>query len=149
MLPVGFKQTDTMRGTMRFVKDPERERVFEFTCDYVMNDWAKFVADGTTQLSGTVRCEGLARNAAMTGTLRIDPLRSRRLVYEFTFPAAGRKRLRFLGEKRVDLFDPVASMTTLYGQLFDRDAVIATGVLRFDVKELPAFLLSLRPVKIG
>jgi len=144
MIPVGFKQSETMRGYLRFLDAPEKEREVRFDCTYEVVDWSACLSTGETSLSGTFTCEDFVAEAPMAGKLFIDPLRRRKLIYDFTIDGPDSRPLRFYGEKRIDFLHLLSSMTTLYARLMDGDKVIATGVIRFELRDLPAFLASVR-----
>jgi len=133
---------ENMYGHYREVKPSGRCGRFDFSCR-AEGILPGFVFDRLTRIQGQVTMEGVAEAAALEGTLRIDPLISRELVYDFTFQAGG-ARYRFLGKKTVRFLDPVASMTTLVGRV-ERDGIAFADVdSRFNLVELPAFLGSWR-----
>lgn len=137
-----FRFEENMYGHYREVKTTGGSGAFDFSCR-VEADLFQFLQDRNTRLTGTVSMEGIAQEVPLEGTLRIDPLFGRELVYDFTF-SKGRARYRFLGRKSVRLLDPVSSMTTLSGKI-ERDGVTLGDVdSRFNLLEFPGFLLSFR-----
>jgi hypothetical protein len=100
----------------------------------------------TTQarLSGRVRITGCADDPCGTGELEVSPLARRRIRYQLAFTADGR-RLTLDGWKSVTPRRPVESMTVLPFTLYDGDARVGEGVLRFPLAtRLAPFLLSFR-----
>jgi hypothetical protein len=148
MIPFGIKQSETIKGSLRFVDSPGQERAARFDAQFAVTDWAAMMRSGTTRLTGTFTCEGLADSAPFEGTLDIDPLRRQKLIYLFDFKANDGSTVRFEGEKRLDFLNLPKTMTTLYCRLLAGDKVIASGVMHFDVRDLPAFMASLRPFKL-
>jgi len=80
----------------------------------------------------------------MSGTLVIDPLIRKELIYDFTFQGDDGSQYQFSGKKNVRFLDPVSSMTTLNGKISKDGKHFADAELRFHLLELPAFLLSFR-----
>lgn len=148
MLPFGIKQSETLTGAFRFVEEPDKERSASFDAQFAVVDWAAMAKAGTTKLTGKFTCEGFVNDAPFEGTLDIDPLRRRKLIYDFTFKDAAGAEIHFEGEKRIDFLNIPKTMTTLYCRLSRKEKVIATGVMHFDIRDLPAFLASIRPVRL-
>ncbi len=133
---------ENMYGHFREVKPTGRCGRFDFSCR-AEACVAAFLKDRTTRLTGRVTMEGVVTDSPFEGTLRIDPLLGRELVYDFTFRDAG-GLLRFLGRKSVRFLDPISSMTTLVGRV-EKDGILLADVdSRFNLLELPSFLLSWR-----
>ncbi|MFI5300972.1 MAG: hypothetical protein ACHREM_23060, partial [Polyangiales bacterium] len=101
-----------------------------------------------TSIQGAVDVEGLAKFRPLHGTLRIDPLLGKKLVYDFAFPDDAGRMLHFHGQKRVRFAHLLATMTTLPGEIRDEaGAVLATARLRFDARsDLGRWLKSWRLV---
>lgn len=146
MIPIGFKTTETMRGYLRFLDDARRQKPTVFDCEFAVRDWSAFIATGETELTGRFSCAGLISDAPLSGKLYIDPFRRKLLIYDFTFERADGRVFRFYGEKRIRFLFFPKTITTLYSRLETEGNVVATGVLYFDLKELPAFIANLRPV---
>lgn len=137
-----FWFSENMYGHFREVKARGRCGRFDFSCR-AEACVTEFIKDRTTRITGRVTMEGYVTNAPLEGTLRIDPIFGRELVYDFTFQD-GSGRLRFLGKKSVRFLDPVSSMTTLVGRV-EKDGILLADVdSRFNLLELPSFLLSWR-----
>ncbi len=137
-----FWFSENMYGRFREVKPAGQSGRFDFSCR-AEACLAAFLKDRTTRISGRVTMDGFATDAPLEGTLRIDPIFGRELVYDFTFHDNG-GLLRFLGKKSVRFLDPISSMTTLLGRI-ERDGIVLADVeSRFNLLELPSFLLSWR-----
>ena len=67
-------------------------------------------------------------------------------MYELRFEDEVGTHYRLHGEKHLSLLQPVSGMTTLYTEIWDTDeaAVVARGVLRFDLGDLRPWLASWR-----
>ena len=137
-----FHFDQTMYGTFREIKAGGRSGRFDFTCRAV-GDAETFPRDRLARLGGTAALEGVADAAPMEGTLKIDPIFGRELVYDFAFRVGG-ELFRFLGRKTIDFTRPVSSMTTLVGRI-DRDGVAWADVdSRFRLPDLLGLLASFR-----
>jgi hypothetical protein len=104
------------------------------------------LADVPARLAGRVQIAGWADDPGATGTLRIAPVRARRIRYELEFSALDGRRLRLDGWKSTRLTQPVRSMTELPAVVVDSDhQVVGEARLRFDLRqELLPFLRSVR-----
>src|SRR5436305_1387345 len=94
----GFQFSETMTGN--YHRDG-RERPFSFQLQIRATNLTQFLRDRTAMCEGVVDADGLAENAACTGTVIIDPVLGRRIRYEFDFTAADGKRYHFAGQKDV------------------------------------------------
>lgn len=137
-----FWFSENMYGYYREVNPSGRCGRFDFSCR-AEACVASFLKDKTTQITGRVTMEGFVQDAPLEGTLRIDPLFGRELVYDFTF-RDNDSRLRFLGKKSVRFLDPISSMTTLVGRVEKDGIALADVDSRFRLVELPSFLMSWR-----
>lgn len=134
---------ETLRGTWTETRAAGRTGRFDFTCEVETGELVAFLRTRGARLTGTVTLEGVADAVPLDGTLRIDPILGRELVYDFTFRAAG-SLFRFLGRKDVRLRDPVRTMTRMKGQISRDGLTIGDVDSRFDWRELPRFLASFR-----
>lgn len=148
MLPIGFKQSETMRGYLRFLDEPGKERAVRFDCTYEITDWNLFLKTGETRLTGKFTCEDFVSDALMSGKLVILPVRRKLLIYDFTFPGPDGRSLHFEGEKRVEFLRILKTMRILYSRLLDGQKVIATGVIRFEWRDFPKFMASVKPTRL-
>ncbi|MCX5001586.1 hypothetical protein OHB05_02940 [Streptomyces sp. NBC_00638] len=135
--------TETMLGTVRLDGEPGERRIrldLRATADRVL------LPHRTTQarLTGRARIAGRADDPSAEGELEVSPIARRRIRYRLTFTADGR-RLTLDGWKSVTPRRPVASMTVLPFTLYEGDAQVGEGVLRFPVATgLAPFLLGFR-----
>lgn len=131
---------ENMYGHYRELKPTGKSGTFDFSC-HAEAELLAFLKERSTRLTGRVTMEGVVEDVPIEGSLMIDPLFGKELVYDFTF-TKGKSRFRFLGRKSVRFTDPVTSMTTLTGKL-ERDGVTMGDVdSRFNLLELPGFLWS-------
>jgi hypothetical protein len=143
---VGLEFRETMSGSWHPSDAPARERAISFTIRAVAHDLLRFLRDRRAEIVGAVDVEGLASHRPMRGTLLVDPLIGRRIVYDFAFTGDDDRKLRFRGEKSIELLRPLATMTTLPGELLDAEgATIGAARLRFDARsDLGKLLRSVR-----
>ena len=144
---IGFGFAETMRGNYYRLDDPTSEHAIEFTLDVKVNGIRKFAKDQMATIVGTVRAEGLAQEAPLTGTLGLKVVSERRLPYDFTFKGDDGETYRFRGQKDVMLIALADTMTTLPASLYDSTGKeIGRATVRFDMRsDLGRFLLSFRP----
>lgn len=135
--------TETMLGTVRLDGEPGERRIrldLRAAADRVL------LPHRTTQarLTGRARITGRADDPHAEGELEVSPIARRRIRYRLTFTAGGR-RLTLDGWKSVTPRRPLASMTVLPFTLYEGDARVGEGVLRFPVTTgLVPFLLGFR-----
>lgn len=143
---MGFEFRETMSGSYHLTEAPDRELAISFTIRAVVHDLLDFVRDRRAEIVGEVDVEGFADHRPMRGTLEIDPLLGRRLVYDFALTANDDRKVRFVGRKSVDLLRPLETMTTLPAQLLGpAGEVIGEARLRFDARsDLGKWLRSFR-----
>jgi hypothetical protein len=146
-MSVGFEFRETMSGSYHLVDAPDRELAISFTIRAVVHDLLQFVRDRKAEIVGEVDVEGFADHRPMRGTLTIDPLLGKELVYDFEFPANDDRRCRFSGKKSVDFLRLLETMTTLPGQLLGpKGEVVGEARLRFDARsDMAKWLRSFRP----
>jgi hypothetical protein len=147
-LKAGFKFEEKLTGTYHLLSRPEEEKAFSFTAQAAVDNVVKYLQDMSATLQGSVDMEGFADQAALDGTLELNPLFGRVLRYQFSFVANDGQTYRFAGQKDVQLLDLPGSMTTLPGAVYDASGnEIARVLTRFDLgSDLVPFLLSWRPV---
>ncbi len=138
-----FHFDENLYGSWRRVAGGGQGGRFDFACRAEADSLRRFLADRTTRLNGRVTMEGVVESVPFEGTLKIDPLFGREVVYDFTFKA-GKEMYRFLGRKKLDFQNPVRTMTHLAGQVEKDGMTFAEVVACFDVKELPQLVLSFR-----
>ncbi len=125
---------ETMRGWLRA---PEGEQPISFELR------ASGGAGGRFALAGRLSFPPFALDAPARGELAISP---RRLAYALAFAGDDGRRYRLLAEKRPSLLAPVRSMTSMWAVVRELDGpAVAEGEMRFDLRDLPAFLASWLP----
>jgi hypothetical protein len=141
----GFQFEETMSGT--WSRDGA-ERPMSFSVRVRQPSLLNYLRERTATLEGHVDAEGLAHHAVLAGTILIDPVLGRRIRYDFGFTGDDGKRYRFAGQKDVEFGRPVASMTTLPGEITDEAGdPFATALLYFDPKDVVGMVASLRPIR--
>jgi hypothetical protein len=131
---------ETMSGS---VSTPGGARRFEFTGradagPLAMLGWGRFRLEGTASLEGAVQGAPLLPGSVLEIGLPLH----RYLKYQVHFRDPGGNLYRFFGQKTVFLLALPRTMTTLEGVVFKNGAELGPATLRFDLKELPKFLLS-------
>jgi len=134
--------TETMAGT--FVATDGRQAPMIFEVDAQAPGPTAFLTGGPIVLTGTVTIGGLARTAALTGTLVVQLLRlsKRELVYDFEFNDDEGRPCRYEARKNVSLLRPLATMTTLEGLVYRENESIGSATVHFDLRDIPGFLSS-------
>lgn len=101
-----------------------------------------------TDLDGTVTMEGVCKDSPIyNGKLHLDFLGDQVLKYTFSFKN-DEKRFDYIGKKILSLRNPIESMTTLHGGIYESrlEDGKAGDILRtkshFDLDELLPYLLS-------
>jgi hypothetical protein len=141
----GFQFKENMSGT--FTREDGEPHAIHFSCRARVGSLLRHFADRKAALDGEITMDGLATARPMHGELTIDPVLGRLIRYEFTFRGDDGQLYRFLGQKDVTILDPVGSMTTLPATISDEHGGrVASATLRFDVRDLPSFLGTFRPV---
>jgi hypothetical protein len=153
-VPERVSFTETMTGSCELSEgaDAGREVAISFQVQASLpEDAAGLVAairrGGPWRLAGSLDWEGLAEAAPCEGTLLMRPLRGdAALVYDLSFVAADGRRYALHGQKNYSLLRPVTGMTTLFAEVRREEdgAVVARGVLRFELSDLRPWLASWR-----
>jgi len=123
---------------------------FEFTVDATA-PIPKFVNSKSedfmlTKLEGVVTMEDICEDLEIrNGELLLDFFGNQELVYSFDFEAEG-STFYYQGQKELSLKHPLYSMTTLGGEIYEKEnGRLITPYLsecKFDLKDLPRFLFS-------
>ncbi len=145
---LGFSFNEVMEGTVQ--RDGERfDRPFRFEFVVTAPSALGFFTDVVGETKGTVRIDGLAKEAFAEGTLEMSPFLKRRLRYEFRLKADDGQDYRFDGTKSISYLRPLTTWTTLPGTLYDsKGKVWGTALLRFSLRrELLSLLGSFRAVR--
>lgn len=126
---------ERMSGIYWRLDAPTEERAITVTFEAYARDVSEFLRTRVWALSGTIDAEGLARGAAIEGTLRFALLQERRLPYRVEFRGDDGRRYELSGQKEWTGLAPVASMTLLPATLLDGDGEeFARATLRFDLR---------------
>ena len=133
---------EILRGTLRRAKGPDVDVRVELRG----SARAGVLRTRTVEVEGTFDAIGFAAKRPVYGALEIS---LQGLEYELSFVADDGRPYRFVGQKRVRVFDLTASLSHLAGDLIDPlGRVIAQLDLRFDVqRDLGPFVRSLALVK--
>jgi hypothetical protein len=144
---MGFEFSETMSGSYHLDANDHRERAMSFTIRARVFSLVRFLRDHLAEIAGEVDLEGFAEHRAMRGTLEIDPLFGKKLVYAFRFEGDDGRKYRFAGRKTVELTRLLQTMTTLPGDILDEDGRhVGAAKLRFDARsDLRKWLWSFKP----
>lgn len=131
---------ETMGGTLRDLTGAERQVDFHVV--------ATSEGRGFFTLEGVAHAPPWAAQCPAQGSLAIGPF-LRFIRYTVRLSAPGGKTYVIHGEKLPTLFKPLTSMTDMPTRIEDEHGeVLATGALRFDLKDLPDFLSSWLPLPL-
>lgn len=143
-IPRGFKFTETMAGTFRGADDLDRHLSFTVTARAA--SLLTHMRDRRAVISGRITAEGLCHNAPADGELVIDPVFGRFIRYDVHFMSDDGMGYRLFGQKDVDPWRVLHTMTTLPATIESDDGREHwKALLRFDIWDLPSFLWSFRP----
>lgn len=141
----GIRFKETMTGSLRPTDDGDA-RHFSFTVEAHGTRISHLWSGAPLELSGTLTIDGVVHAAAVTGTLRVDILGQRKLVYELFWRDGADAPHRFYGTKDLHLRHPLASMTVLRGSVYRHGDPLGEATLEFDLRDLPGFVAGMRPV---
>lgn len=143
---MGASFFETLRGALTDAAGTEHP--LELCLKAEASSLRRFLADGRTRASGVVDAPPWASDAACEGELIIELPRGRHLVYRLAFRDAGGVAWELRGKKTWSPWRPVRSLTELpmtLARAASPQEVVARGMVRFDLGELPAFLRSWGP----
>lgn len=145
----GFQFRETMSGSYHLDASPDRERAMSFTIGAYAPSLLQYLRDKKVQIQGEVDIEGFAEHRPLRGTMQLDPLVGRRVVYEFTSTDDQDRTFRFVGQKNIELLHFADTITNLPGEIFDAAGRrIGEARLRFDARsDLGKFLGSWKPLR--
>ena len=147
---IGIRFEETMSGTLRVADGaPPAERPFSFTVEARGRRLSHLWSGAPLDLSGVVDLAGSVSRVSVRGTLTVEPIGGRRLVYELFWRDGQRRPHRFFGKKDLTLRHPLASMTILRGTVYRAGDVLGDATLKFELRDLPEFLGSMRPVQVN
>jgi hypothetical protein len=137
-LSVSF--AETMRGWLRADDGPELPVSFEVV--------AQRERAGRFTLRGLIAAPPLVPETPARGTLEMS---LGRIAYHLTFVGAGGRPLVLDATKHPSVLAPLRTMTCMLATIRDPSGnVVASGEMRFDVRDLPEFALSwLCPLQRG
>jgi nucleoside-diphosphate-sugar epimerase len=141
---LGFSFEEVMEGTL--TRPGERfDRPFRFEFRVCSPTLTGFFTGVKAEATGSVRIDGLAKDAPARGTLELSPFRKKTMRYDFDLVGKDGKSYRFEGQKMIRWLDAVRSWTTLPGIVYDEERKIwGTAILRFEKRHLRPLLRSIR-----
>lgn len=140
----GLRFEETMSGSL-LPADGGAEHPFSFTVEARARKLRHLALGGPLDLSGHVTLGGSVSRAPVAGSLLVDPIFGRRLVYELYWRDAEDRPNRFYGRKDLRALALVRTMTLLRGKVYRQGQLVGDATLTFDLRDLAAFLLSMRP----
>jgi hypothetical protein len=95
-------------------------------------------------LRGTIALPGLVDEVPCEGTLTMRPLEGHgTLIYDVSFRDRAGARWSLRGEKHARFFLGLG-MTRLHTEIRKEGELVAQGLLRFDLKDVPSWLATFR-----
>ena len=150
----GFKVDEVMVGTHRIVgQDHDRPMHFAITwgaasiLDYLNPFSAGFLL---AEARGVITADGIVRRADCAGTLRLLYFTGGKIRYELDSTDLEGRAYRYVGEKvNIRPWNLHKSHTTCYGTITELASgeVVSESVVYFPLRELAAFLASVRLVR--
>lgn len=146
---IGLTFRETMAGGYHLTSAPGADRPMHFTIEARIPTLRSLLGTPLFSISGSVFAEGFAEHRPLRGTLCIDPLRGKVLVYMFDFEADDGAPYTFQGRKTLGSGDLLQAMTILPGGIFDSAGKeVGRALLRFDLRsDLLKFLRTFRLVR--
>lgn len=143
---IGLSFRETMSGAYHLCATPDIDRPMHFTVEARLRNLRSLLTNAVLDLRGEIVAEGFADHKAVSGTLCIDPVRGKVLVYQIRFEGNDGQSYSFTGRKTLSKGSIVQAMTVLPGGVHDASgAKVATALLRFDLRsDLFKFLGSYR-----
>jgi hypothetical protein len=144
MRPLGVSFHEIMEGTLQ--REGERfDRPFRFEFRVETPRLVGMLGVAKGSLEGTVRLDGVARDAPAKGTVELSPFWERRMRYVFDFTGADAASYRFDGKKTILPWQPLRTITTLPGMVSRGGEPYGVAVLRFSfARHLPDLVRSIR-----
>lgn len=146
---IGLTFRETMSGGYHLTPAPGIDRPMAFTIRASVPSLRSLLGGALFAIEGSVFAEGLASHRPLRGTLNIDPLRGKVLVYLFEFDGDDGAHYVFQGRKTLSEGDLLHAMTVLPGGIYDAEGrEVGRALLRFDLRgDLLRFLGSFRLVR--
>lgn len=141
---VGIRFEETMRGHLAPLTGAERRRM-TLHARVESPSLAGLWLNTPMTLTGTMELEGMGSAMPTTGTIEVDLLGCRRIVYDLGWRDADGAPARFFGWKSLSVRHLRQSVTELTGQVIEQGTLAGHATLRFDLADLPKFIGSLRP----
>lgn len=139
--------SENMYGNYSLPEKGEKLGQFNFSCNVRIPSLESFLYDYTTFIDGEVTMENITDSTEIKGTLIIDPLIGKKLVYNFEFTGSDGQKYSFSGKKNVNFVNFLHSMTNLNGFIFKNDTLFAKANLRYNLQELPILISSMKKEK--
>jgi hypothetical protein len=142
---LGFRYREVLHGGYYLLSSPVEERAADLSLDVEVHDVSRFTQSRTARLRGTIKLEGLADDARVSGKMVVSP-DQRRVAYELRFGGNDAARYRLRGYKQLEALNLVDSFTLIRGSLYDAEArETGRAMLRFDARgNWKALLRSVR-----
>jgi hypothetical protein len=156
----GFRVEESMRGMQRYLRDWDpglvkagSELPFNFHAAWGHPSLSRYLDPRNEEflvarMEGNVTAGGLAGEAEMRGTLEIRYVQDASVRYRFAFVAQEGRTMRFEGSKTgIRPWNFLKTHTVCRGTVTE-DATgqpLSDVTVRFNLADLPVFLMSLRP----
>ncbi|MCP4444950.1 MAG: GMC family oxidoreductase [Myxococcales bacterium] len=140
----GLEFSEVMSGSMTIEDGEEVDVEFEVRATQEADE-PGLDAEVSFALEGMLRFPTLAKAAPCHGTLLMRPLeRHATLTYTLDFQSDDGRSLQLRGSKDVGILSVLRGMTTLHTTLWHEEDIVARGILRFDIRDLPGWLGTFR-----
>lgn len=142
---LGLRYREVLHGGYYLLASPVDERAADLFLDVDVGDVSRFTQSRTARLRGTIKLEGLADDARVSGKVVVNP-DQKRITYELRFGGNDGARYRLRGYKQLEVLSLLDSLTLIRGSLYDADAhEIGRAMVRFDLRgNWKALLRSVR-----
>jgi choline dehydrogenase-like flavoprotein len=141
---IGLEFSEVMAGTMTLIGGEHVEVEFEVRASQEADE-PGLDAEVSFSLEGMMRFPGLATASPCHGTLLMRPLeRHATLGYTLDFDSDDGRALTLRGSKDVGVLSVLRGMTTLHTTVWHDEEMIARGILRFDLRDLPDWLATFK-----
>lgn len=146
---IGLAFRETMSGGYHLATSPGEDRPMHFTVQARLPSLRSLLTNAVFSIDGEVHAQGFADHKVLHGTLVIDMLRGKVLVYQFDFQANDGQTYSYNGRKTIGEGSLVEAMTVLPGTIHDKTGqTVGRALLRFDLRsDLFKFLSSYKLVR--
>jgi hypothetical protein len=146
---IGLAFRETMSGAYHLSSAPDVDRPMHFTVRARIDSLKSALTSPLFSLEGEIVAEGFADHKPAKGTLCIDMLRGKVLVYMIEFEGNDGEKYVFEGRKNLTEGSFLQAMTVLPGGIYRASGgEVARALLRFDLRsDLYKFLRSFRLVR--